>query len=970
MFFLCVIILLSMYLIMTTPHNSFLYFLYIHNNSLRRGRTELAPIHGNSLEARPTGRSSRSARSKPAAVSNCPTETGSFVPSEISTPTPGSTSTSFFGGRTGADASSNSNSNPVDVSGGSPPRRRAPPLPAGAGASAPPVPKRAMSQNSRRTTRSRSPSSTRGSAGLEVVVGGGSAHGDDSVPSTTPLPKLGVGSRFDGLFSGVGGEEQHVEQRPQQEQEQQDPMPMPMLPPSPESLKVKRVLDKGEPPRATASFITGSGGGGDVGGGGVAVAGDVSAAVDVGGMNIGGVRQDEVAEEPSAADSEEDIPLPLPAPVRRTHHRAKAQQQRFSGGAGSVSGAEPPRRAMGLANFLSARNSVEVEADVPSDGRPPSLPKRGGVRGGLANANVVGVKRYAWASVQRQNSGSGAESDDGNDAAATIMNTHLNAQPSSNRSSSRFGFSGSRRSWGLGGGSMESGEDMGSPMMRILTGQKRNSGSRGGNMTGSRRSWGLGAGSDDSGDEGVGSFASRIMRNSARNSGRGLVGVRRSWGLGNSGGDSQDEEPSPSLAPKRRSGRGLKGIYSGWGLGSSMDSQEAMDAPMPPQSSGRGGGNRRSGGTLAGIRRAWGGGSAMDDEEDSVLAESVMADIRAPAGDSGVGSLKGIRSSWAESMGYSEEEMIYHSQSGAGIQIDHTTGRRQVGINLTRTGRQEVALHQQQAQEHEQAMHERATYEQAMNQHAIHEQEMYEQAMNQHAMHEQAKYEQAMNQHAMKQQSMHQQGVYEQAMNEHAMHEQAMYEKAMNQHAINQQAMHQQGMSQQAINRQENSGGGRGAKGGDVHVEAGTVAAVTAADNPATTNVPVPLSPAPRAQRRSKPDWSVGQSSVFDSSGSSSEEETKPRGLRGVQVLADPGAAGDGATKKSSQRGKTASAVSRKKSAPRESAIAAISETQGGNTETPNRNSFGVPRLETLEGMPGVNKQGDDDFEYDRSTNV
>lgn len=126
--------------------------------------------------------------------------------------------------------------------------------------------------------------------------------------------------------------------------------------------------------------------------------------------------------------------------------------------------------------------------------------------------------------------------------------------------------------------------------------------------------------------------------------------------------------------------------------------------------------------------------------------------------------------------------------------------------------------------------------------------------------------------------------------------------------------------------------------------------------------------------------WTAGQSSVFDSSGSSSnEEQGKPRGLRGVQVL-DPltpdtdirssgstirgggsAAGGDGGAGGGGGRASDSAAGSGSRDpgggVPVVRLHAGLRSTGGPAAASGDRpNTSYVPRLDTLKGMPGINQ--------------
>lgn len=120
--------------------------------------------------------------------------------------------------------------------------------------------------------------------------------------------------------------------------------------------------------------------------------------------------------------------------------------------------------------------------------------------------------------------------------------------------------------------------------------------------------------------------------------------------------------------------------------------------------------------------------------------------------------------------------------------------------------------------------------------------------------------------------------------------------------------------------------------------------------------------------------WSAGQSSVFDSSGSSSsssDEKGKPRGLRGVQVL-DPQPAGmevrsSGSAIRGGGGGERAygTAVGAGQRDPGGhgpvfKSHAGVRSTGGSAAATGERPStFSVPHLDMLKGMPGIKGTSD-----------
>lgn len=120
--------------------------------------------------------------------------------------------------------------------------------------------------------------------------------------------------------------------------------------------------------------------------------------------------------------------------------------------------------------------------------------------------------------------------------------------------------------------------------------------------------------------------------------------------------------------------------------------------------------------------------------------------------------------------------------------------------------------------------------------------------------------------------------------------------------------------------------------------------------------------------------WIAGQSSVFDSSGSSSsssDEQGKPRGLRGVQVL-DPQrpvkeVRSSGSTVRGAGSGGRAY-VNAAGAGPRDPgdvpvfrSHAGVRSTGGSASATGERSStFSVPRLDMLKGMPGIKGTSDE----------
>lgn len=99
--------------------------------------------------------------------------------------------------------------------------------------------------------------------------------------------------------------------------------------------------------------------------------------------------------------------------------------------------------------------------------------------------------------------------------------------------------------------------------------------------------------------------------------------------------------------------------------------------------------------------------------------------------------------------------------------------------------------------------------------------------------------------------------------------------------------------------------------------------------------------------------WTAGQSSVFDSSGSSSsDEQGKPRGLRGVRVLdqQNDGGAGTGGGRANAN---SVGNNSRDPGGLSPSRSHADVRPTGGSAATTGErpNTFTVPRLDTLKGI-------------------
>lgn len=246
----------------------------------------------------------------------------------------------------------------------------------------------------------------------------------------------------------------------------------------------------------------------------------------------------------------------------------------------------------------------------------------------------------------------------GNRASVSLANVVKNMTPATTSTapnitiatnSSPNAPAGKRRPWGQRPSSVDSQESI-SPERLAAINARRNSRT---SVTG-RLGWSFGLESPE--DASAGTYGNRQER--VRSS---LEGVRRSWGLGTSSDSFDDTQVYGTSAPKSDGRGSLVGSRRNWPLAQdSLDSQD--DIPSPGVAAfDRGGGAR---GSLVGIRRAWGFMNSMD-SEDGMDAPTPTYGNGRNFGSHGGDSLIGIRSTWGGDSAMSEEESAMNERAVA-----------------------------------------------------------------------------------------------------------------------------------------------------------------------------------------------------------------------------------------------------------------------------------------------------------------